>query len=195
MYKKDYKIGYLKSADEVYLESMPRFIKRLMSTETISIDIDSSEFHFLHVYKYKNKHYINNFDGGYLGGAHLEKVDELFSKLKKLCEKIPIKGIFATRLPVRPNPICKTTVKLIERKRNTLIVERLDAIDNTPVIDIKPHLPFYDSPINVKLADWIYDLMDELKKLAESSDKSKSSSPYSINIRSHPCLNPEQQNK
>ncbi len=78
-------------------------------------------------------------------------------------KQMPIKGIFATRSPVRPNPICKTTVKLIERKDTTLIVEGLDAIDNTPVVDIKPHLPFYDSPLNVKLADWMYHLIQKLK--------------------------------
>jgi tRNA-Thr(GGU) m(6)t(6)A37 methyltransferase TsaA len=105
-------------------------------------------------------------------------------------KEMPIKGIFATRSPVRPNPICKTTVKLIERKGAALIVEGLDAINDTPVIDIKPHLPFYDSPLNVKIADWMYVLMDKLKELAESSDLNDSSNPYSIDIRAHPCLNP-----
>ena len=110
-------------------------------------------------------------------------------------KKIPMKGIFATRSPVRPNPICKTTVKLIEKKGYTLLVEGLDAIDNTPVIDIKPHLPFYDSPTNIKLANWMYDLMEELKKLTEKPDLDKNSNPYSINIRTHPCISPDQLNK
>ncbi|MEJ2295988.1 MAG: TrmO family methyltransferase, partial [Candidatus Lokiarchaeota archaeon] len=79
-------------------------------------------------------------------------------------KEMPLKGIFATRSPVRPNPICKTTVKLIERRGATLVVEGLDAIDNTPVVDIKPHIPFYDSPLNVKLADWMYHLMQTLIK-------------------------------
>jgi tRNA-Thr(GGU) m(6)t(6)A37 methyltransferase TsaA len=109
--------------------------------------------------------------------------------------KMPIKGIFATRSPVRPNPICKTTVKLLERKGNTLIVEGLDAIDNTPVIDIKPHLPFYDSPLNIKLADWMYNLMEELKSITNNSDLEESPNPYSVDIRSHPCLSPDQKIK
>ncbi|MFX1470429.1 MAG: tRNA (N6-threonylcarbamoyladenosine(37)-N6)-methyltransferase TrmO [Promethearchaeota archaeon] len=107
-------------------------------------------------------------------------------------KQMPIKGIFATRSPVRPNPICKTTVKLIERKGTTLVVEGLDAIDNTPVLDIKPHIPFYDSPLNVKLADWLYHLMHKLKELTSSLESNETSNPYSIDIRLHPCISPDQ---
>ena len=127
------------------------------------------------------------------------KIPEEARQIKKVhpagLRKIPIKGIFATRSPVRPNPICKTTVKLIDKQGETLIVEGLDAIGNTPVIDIKPHLPFYDSPLNIKMADWMYNLMEELKKITENSDLDESSNPYSINMRSHPCISPDQQNK
>ncbi|MFX0043771.1 MAG: tRNA (N6-threonylcarbamoyladenosine(37)-N6)-methyltransferase TrmO [Candidatus Hodarchaeota archaeon] len=108
-------------------------------------------------------------------------------------KQMPIKGIFATRSPVRPNPICKTTVKLLERKGATLIVEGLDAIDNTPVVDIKPHIPFYDSPLNVKLADWLYHLMQKLKELTSTLELDESSNPYAIDIRLHPCISPDQQ--
>ncbi len=108
-------------------------------------------------------------------------------------KEIPIKGIFATRSPVRPNPICKTTVKLIKRKGAILFVDGLDAIDNTPVVDIKPHIPFYDSPLNVKLADWMYQVMQKLKELTSTLKINESSNPYSINVRSHPCLCPDQQ--
>ena len=54
---------------------------------------------------------------------------------------LPLKGVFATRSPVRPNPIGLTVVKLLKRKANILTVEGLDAIDGTPVLDIKPYLP------------------------------------------------------
>ena len=125
------------------------------------------------------------------------KVPNKARQIKKVhpagLKEMPIRGIFATRSPVRPNPICKTTVRLIERKGTTLIVEGLDAIDNTPVIDIKPHLPFYDSPLNVKLADWMYHLMLKLKKLTSSSKVNKSANPYSVDIRLHPCISPDQQ--
>jgi tRNA-Thr(GGU) m(6)t(6)A37 methyltransferase TsaA len=149
-----------------------------------------------------NKEYVDCLDG-IEDFSHLvilfwtHKVPNNARQIKKVhpagLKQLPIKGIFATRSPVRPNPICKTTVKLIERKGATLIVEGLDAIDNTPVVDIKPHLPFYDSPLNVKLADWMYQLMQKLNELTSSLESNESSNPYSTNIRLHPCLSPDQQ--
>ncbi|MGQ9469962.1 MAG: tRNA (N6-threonylcarbamoyladenosine(37)-N6)-methyltransferase TrmO [Nitrososphaerales archaeon] len=52
---------------------------------------------------------------------------------------LPLVGVFATRSPYRPNPIGLTLVKLIERDGNKIKVRGLDAIDGTPVIDIKPY--------------------------------------------------------
>ena len=52
----------------------------------------------------------------------------------------PLRGIFATCSPVRPNPIGMTVVRLLERRGNELRVRGLDAIDGTPVLDIKPHI-------------------------------------------------------
>ena len=54
-------------------------------------------------------------------------------------------GVFATRSPDRPNPIGKSTVRLVGRRGNVLKVQGLDAIDGTPVLDIKPYIPGYDS--------------------------------------------------
>lgn len=48
------------------------------------------------------------------------------------------KGVFATRKPDRPSSIAVTTVKFLGRKGNTLRVIGLDALNNTPVLDIKP---------------------------------------------------------
>jgi len=70
-------------------------------------------------------------------------------------QELPLVGLFATRSPQRPNPVGVTTVRLLERRDNILKVEGLDAIDGTPVIDIKPHLPGYDSAANAKVASWI----------------------------------------
>jgi len=47
------------------------------------------------------------------------------------------RGVFASRSPVRPNPIGITTVKLLRREGNRLFVKDLDAINGSPVIDIK----------------------------------------------------------
>lgn len=70
-------------------------------------------------------------------------------------ETIPLKGVFASRSPSRPNSIGKTTVKLLERRGNVLKVQGLDAIDGTPVIDIKPYLPGYDSVTDARVPSWI----------------------------------------
>ncbi len=69
--------------------------------------------------------------------------------------ELPLVGRFATRSPSRPNPVGQSTVKLLERKANVLKVKGLDAIDGTPVIDIKPYLPGYDSAADAKVPLWI----------------------------------------
>ena len=67
---------------------------------------------------------------------------------------IPLTGVFATRSPVRPNPIGITTVRLLERKDNILRVKGLDAINGTPVLDIKPYLPESFPASEVTVAEW-----------------------------------------
>jgi tRNA-Thr(GGU) m(6)t(6)A37 methyltransferase TsaA len=69
--------------------------------------------------------------------------------------KLPLVGVFATRSPARPNPIGLATVKLMERRDNVLKVTGLDAINGTPVLDIKPHIPGSDSPAGAKIPDWL----------------------------------------
>ena len=49
-------------------------------------------------------------------------------------------GVFATRAPVRPNPIGLTVVELLGREASRLHVRGLDMLDGTPVLDIKPYL-------------------------------------------------------
>ena len=69
--------------------------------------------------------------------------------------ELPLVGLFATRSPYRPNPVGKATVRLIERAGNILKVEGLDAVDGTPVIDIKPYIPGYDSATDARVPPWI----------------------------------------
>ena len=68
--------------------------------------------------------------------------------------EIPLTGIFATRSPRRPNPLGKATVRLLQRQGNILKVKGLDAIDGTPVIDIKPYIPRYDSVTGARVPTW-----------------------------------------
>jgi len=50
----------------------------------------------------------------------------------------PKRGVFALRSPRRPNGIGATVVELVAVQDNVLLVRNLDAIDGTPVLDIKP---------------------------------------------------------
>jgi len=59
-------------------------------------------------------------------------------------EDRPERGVFSTRSPHRPNPISLHTMELLEVRGNVLRVRGMDAIDGTPVIDIKPHSPELD---------------------------------------------------
>lgn len=49
-------------------------------------------------------------------------------------------GVFATRSPRRPNPIGLTVVELLRREGNRLYVKKIDMLDGTPILDIKPYL-------------------------------------------------------
>jgi tRNA-Thr(GGU) m(6)t(6)A37 methyltransferase TsaA len=62
----------------------------------------------------------------------------------------PLRGVFATRSPDRPNRIGMTTVALLGREGNRLHVQGLDALDGTPVIDIKPVMRPDQRPISQK---------------------------------------------
>jgi len=66
-------------------------------------------------------------------------------------QEFPLTGLFATRTPNRPNRIGKATVSLLGRQGNILRVKGLDALDGSPVIDIKPYIPGYDSPVDSKV--------------------------------------------
>lgn len=52
----------------------------------------------------------------------------------------PLEGVFSTRAPHRPNPIGLHRVEIMERKANRLKVRHLEAVDGTPILDLKPVL-------------------------------------------------------
>jgi tRNA (adenine37-N6)-methyltransferase len=60
------------------------------------------------------------------------------------------RGLFATRAPKRPNPVGISVVRLIEIKGNILLIEDVDMVDGTPLLDIKPYVPAFDVRENVK---------------------------------------------
>ncbi|AGB03997.1 putative methyltransferase, YaeB/AF_0241 family [Aciduliprofundum sp. MAR08-339] len=58
----------------------------------------------------------------------------------------PVRGVFATRSPVRPNPVALYNVKIYRIEGLTIEIEDIDAYDGTPVIDIKPFVKDLDCP-------------------------------------------------
>lgn len=72
---------------------------------------------------------------------------------------MPLTGVFAQRAKHRPNPIGVTAVELLKVKGDTLVVRGLDAIDGTPIIDVKPYFPAFDSKSRAKTPPWVDKLM------------------------------------
>lgn len=66
----------------------------------------------------------------------------------------PMVGVFASRSPYRPNSVCQKVARLLEVKDSFLTVEGLDAIDGTPILDIKPFIPRIDSPRDAITPEW-----------------------------------------
>jgi tRNA-Thr(GGU) m(6)t(6)A37 methyltransferase TsaA len=64
-------------------------------------------------------------------------------------------GLFASRSPYRPNPLGQKVARLLGRRGNVLKVRGLDAIDGTPVMDIKPYIPGYDSVTDATVPPWM----------------------------------------
>lgn len=67
----------------------------------------------------------------------------------------PLTGVFGTRSPRRPNLIAMTLCKIVAVKDNMIEIEKTDAFDGTPILDIKPFIPGYDSAEDAKMPDWL----------------------------------------
>lgn len=66
----------------------------------------------------------------------------------------PLTGVFATRSPVRPNLISLSTCKIISLRGGRIQVDRIDAFDGTPVIDIKPCIARTDWASDIRVPVW-----------------------------------------
>jgi tRNA-Thr(GGU) m(6)t(6)A37 methyltransferase TsaA len=74
-------------------------------------------------------------------------------------EDMPLVGIFSQRGKDRPNQIGMTSVEIVSVSDDRIVVKGLDAIDGTPVLDIKPYYPVYDKK-DASVPEWVERLME-----------------------------------
>jgi tRNA (adenine37-N6)-methyltransferase len=84
------------------------------------------------------------------GFSHLHLITHLHRGAPGGLEVVPLlddtaRGIFATRSPRHPNPIGLSIVRLLAVAGSTLEISGVDLLDGTPVLDIKPYVPTFDS--------------------------------------------------
>ena len=75
-------------------------------------------------------------------------------------QDLPEVGLFCTRTPRRPNPVGLQVVELIAHEGNVLTVRCLDALDGSPVLDIKPYLPGGDAVAGARTPEWLRKLWE-----------------------------------
>lgn len=78
------------------------------------------------------------------------------------------RGLFATRAPCRPNPIGLSLVQLDRIEDNRLHIARLDVLDQTPLLDIKPYIPEFEPQENVRVG-WVEQAREQV--LTRKSDE------------------------
>jgi tRNA-Thr(GGU) m(6)t(6)A37 methyltransferase TsaA len=71
----------------------------------------------------------------------------------------PLRGVFATRSPKRPNPIGLTVVQLLAVDGATLTIAGVDILDGTPLLDIKPYVPTFDAR-DAERTGWYANVID-----------------------------------
>ena len=76
-------------------------------------------------------------------------------------EDMPRVGIFAQRARFHPNTLGMTAVAITSMQDGVIDVRGLDAIDGTPILDIKPYAPVYDGVMNPLVPGWFVQLMQD----------------------------------
>jgi len=76
------------------------------------------------------------------------------------------RGVFATRAPARPNPIGLSLVRLDRIEHDTLHVREVDILDGTPLLDIKPFVPQFDTRDQARIG-WLTDNLEKLKTMRD----------------------------
>jgi tRNA-Thr(GGU) m(6)t(6)A37 methyltransferase TsaA len=63
-------------------------------------------------------------------------------------------GVFASKSPSRPNPVGLCVTEPVEKEGCVLTLKGLDALQNSPIIDIKPYIPRLDSILEARVPEW-----------------------------------------
>ena len=93
-----------------------------------------------------------------LHGAAFDPARHLVRRPRGLAD-MPELGIFAQRAKDRPNPLGVTVVPLVAVTADGITVRGLDAIDGTPILDLKPYFPQFDSAAGARVPEWVGRLM------------------------------------
>jgi len=99
---------------------------------------------------------------------HLHKSSSYRLKVVPFLDTEP-RGLFATRAPNRPNPIGLSVVRLVAIEENQLLIEDVDIIDGTPLLDIKPYVGDFDARGEVRVG-WLESARRQ-KKVADDRFK------------------------
>jgi tRNA-Thr(GGU) m(6)t(6)A37 methyltransferase TsaA len=89
----------------------------------------------------------------------VQESDIVYSGRPRGNPEYPIMGIFGQRKKDRPNKIGLCTVELLEHKGRTIVVKGLDAIDGTPILDIKPVFKEFQPKGAIQQPNWVAHLM------------------------------------
>lgn len=84
---------------------------------------------------------------------HFHKTRQSKLIVSPFLDKEP-RGIFSTRAPSRPNPIGLSLVDLVRIENNLIYVDRLDMLNETPLLDVKPYVPNFEDTHNVRIG-WL----------------------------------------
>ncbi len=84
-------------------------------------------------------------------------------------------GLLATRASARPNPIGLSIVRLKNVRGSTLHILDVDIVDGTPLLDIKPYIPQFDTRIDCRIG-WLHDKIDKKNTVTDDGRFSSSQS-------------------
>ena len=85
--------------------------------------------------------------------SHLHESDGWDETVSPFLDDRP-RGTFASRSPHRPNPIGLSLGEIVEVRSDAVVVEGVDLLDGTPVLDLKPYVPLFDAPAGEIRSGW-----------------------------------------